>query len=60
MDNDKKYMSKEFNNFLKEENIMRQLSVKYIPQNNVAERANRRLVEMARYIMLQINLPRSM
>jgi len=29
MDNGKEYMSKEFNNFLKEEGITRQLSVKY-------------------------------
>lgn len=39
----------------------RQLSVKYTPQQNgVAERANRTLVEMARCIMLQANLPQSL
>jgi len=60
-DNGKEYLSKEFNNFLKEESITRQLSVEYTSQQNgVAERANRTLVEIARYIMLQANLPKLM
>jgi len=60
-DKSKEYMSKEFSNFLKEESITRQLNVKYTPQQNgVTEWANRTLVEMARYIILQVNLPRSM
>jgi len=50
-------MSKEFSNFLRKEGITRQLSVEYtLPENGVAERANT-LVEMARCIMLQTNLP---
>jgi len=54
-DNGKKYTSEEFSNFLRKENITRQLSVEYIAQQNgVAERVNFMLVEMARCIMLQI------
>jgi len=46
-------MSKEFNNFLREEDITRQLSVEYTPQQNgIAEQANRTLMEMSRCIML--------
>jgi len=42
MDNDKEYMSKEFNNILKEEDITRQLNVEYTPQRNgIANRTNR-------------------
>ncbi|CAK9827078.1 Retrovirus-related Pol polyprotein from transposon TNT 1-94, partial [Anthophora retusa] len=49
-DNGKEYVSNAFKNFLKEEGISRQLSVEYAPQQNgIAERANRTLVEMARY-----------
>jgi len=60
-DNGKEYVSKEFSDFLRQEGITRQLSVEYTPQQNgVAERANRTLVEMARCIMLQANLPQSM
>lgn len=52
-DNAKEYVSKEFNDFLEEEGIKRQLSVEYCPQQNgVAERANRTLVEMARCMLL--------
>jgi len=60
-DNGREYLSKDFNDFLKEEGIQRQLSVEYSPQQNgVAERANRTLVEMARCMMLQANLPDSL
>lgn len=60
-DNGREYLSKDFDNFLKEEGIQRQLSVEYTPQQNgVAERANRTLVEMARCLMLQVNLPDSL
>jgi hypothetical protein len=44
--------------FLEAEGISHQLTVEYTPQQNgVAERANRTLVEMARCILLQANLP---
>lgn len=58
IDNAKEYLSKEFNDFLKKEGIARQLTVEYTPQqNDVAERANRTLVEMARCMLLQANAP---
>lgn len=60
-DNAKEYVSKEFNDFLEEEGIKRQLSVEYCPQQNgVAERANRTLVEMARCMLLQSGVPDSL
>jgi len=60
-DNAKEYLSKEFNYFLEEEGIKRQLSVEYCPQQNgVAERANRTLVEMARCMLLQSGVPNSL
>lgn len=46
---------------MKSEGIIHQLSVEYTPQQNgVAERKNRTLVEMARCLMLQGNLPQSL
>lgn len=60
-DNGKEYLSNEFKSFLKKEGIAHQLSVEYTPQQNgVAERKNRTLIEMARCIMLQGNLPQSL
>lgn len=60
-DNGKEYLSKEFNDFLEDEGIKRQLSVEYCPQQNgVAERANRTLVEMARCMMSQSGVPNSL
>jgi len=53
-------MSKKFSNILKEEDITHQLNVEYTSQQNgVAEQANRTLVEIAKYIMLQANLTKS-
>lgn len=52
-DNGGEYINAEFNKYLKESGIARQLSVPHSPQQNgVAERANRTLVEMARTMML--------
>lgn len=60
-DNAKEYTSKEFDKYLEEKGITRQLTVEYTPQQNgVAERANRTLVEMARCLMLQAKLPNSL
>jgi len=60
-DNGREYLSREFQNFLEEEGIVHQTTVEYTPQQNgVAERANRTLIEMARCIMLQANLPESL
>lgn len=61
IDNGRKYLSKEFNEFLEEEGIKRQLSIEYCPQQNrVAERANRTLMEMARCMLLQSGVPESL
>lgn len=60
-DNGKEYLSNAFKNFLKNEGILHQLSVEYTPQQNeVAEHKNRTLVEMARCMLLQGNLPPSL
>ncbi|KAL0270911.1 UNVERIFIED_CONTAM: hypothetical protein PYX00_008181 [Menopon gallinae] len=60
-DNAREYLSKEFNNLLERNGISRQLSAEYTPQQNgIAERTNRTLVEMARCLMLQGNLPQSL
>jgi hypothetical protein len=48
------YLSKDPENFLKEEGIPRQLSVEYTPQQNGVA------VEMTRCMMLQGNLPDSL
>lgn len=46
-DNALQYKSKEFSDFLRRKELIRQLSVEYTPQQNgVAERANRTLVEI--------------
>lgn len=60
-DNGREYLSNNFKNFLKAEGIIHQLSVEYTPQQNgIAKQKNRILVEMARCIMLQGNLPQSL
>ena len=60
-DNGREYLSNEFKTFLQKEGIIHQLTVEYTPQQNgVAERANRTLVEMARCLMLQGQLPGSL
>lgn len=60
-DNAKEYLSHNFTQYLEQEGITRQLSTEYTPQQNgVAERANRTLVEMARTMLLESNLPKSL
>lgn len=60
-DNGTEYCSKEFNDFLRDEGIARELTVEYTPQQNgVSERSNRTLVEMARCMLIQANLPISL
>ncbi|CAK9827482.1 Retrovirus-related Pol polyprotein from transposon TNT 1-94 [Anthophora retusa] len=57
-DNGREYCSRKFEDFLKKEGIQHQLSVEYTPQQNgVAERQNRTLLDMARCMLLQSNLP---
>lgn len=54
------YCNRKFDNYLKENGIQRRLSVKYTPeQNGVAERKNRTLVEKARCLLIEANLPLS-
>jgi len=61
IDNPREYLSKEFTSFLENEDISRQLSVEYTPQQNgLAKRANRTLVEIARCLMSQANLLQSL
>lgn len=60
-DNAKEYISHNFTQYLEKEGISRQLSTEYTPQQNgVAERANRTLVEMARTMLLESKLPKSL
>ena len=57
-DNGTEYLSRELNNFVKENGIQRQLTVANNPeQNGKAERRNRTLVEMARCLLIQAGLP---
>lgn len=52
-DNGTEYVNGAFDSFLKENGIVRQLTVPYTPQQNgVAERFNRTLVEMARCMLV--------
>lgn len=57
-DNGKEYCNKEFDQCLEQNGIARRLSTPHTPQQNgVAERKNRMLIEMARCIMRQTNVP---
>lgn len=57
-DNGREYINGEFEDFLKEEGITRRLTVTHTPQQNgTAERMNRTLIEMARCMLLQSQLP---
>ena len=56
-DNGTEYCNKEFENYLKSEGIIRQLSVVDTPeQNGVAERINRTLLEIARALLKEAGL----
>lgn len=57
-DNGLEYCGKDFTDELEKSGIRRERTVEYTPQQNgVAERMNRTLVEMARCVMLQADLP---
>ena len=57
-DNGGEYLSKDFESYLKSKGINHELSAPYSPaQNGVAERFNRTLMESARAIMTQAELP---
>ena len=52
------FLSNEFKIFCAEKGIQRQLTAPYIPeQNGVAERKNRTVVEMARSLLKEKDLP---
>lgn len=57
-DNGTEYLNKESEEYLKRHGILRRLTIPYNPeQNGVAERKNRTLLEMARCLLIQSNLP---
>lgn len=56
-DNGGEYCSKEFTTYLQKEGVLHQLTVPYsAPQNGVAERLNRNVMEKARCMLLQAGL----
>jgi len=56
-DNGREYVNKQFDQYLSENGIVRQLSTAYCPQQNgVAERFNRTLIEMARSMLCHSGL----
>lgn len=60
-DNGREYINNQFDSYLQDNGILRQLTVAYTPQQNgVAERANRTLVEMARSMLIHANLPQNL
>jgi hypothetical protein len=59
-DNGSEYTSKNFTNFCKNHGILQQFTNVYTPQQNgVAERFNRSLVEKARCLLFDADLPKS-
>lgn len=60
-DNGTEFVNNNFDTYLKQHGIVRQLTVPYTPQQNgVAERFNRTLVEMARSMLVASNLDESL
>ncbi|XP_069361062.1 uncharacterized protein [Maniola hyperantus] len=58
-DNGTEYVNKRVSEFLKQNGIVHQLTVDYTPaQNGVSERANRTIVERARSMLAEANLPK--
>ena len=54
------YNSKEFESYCEEAGIQRHLTVAYSPhQNGIAERKNRTIVEMARSLLKEKDMPNS-
>jgi len=57
--NGKEYTSNQFNHFCEEVGIEHQLIAQYIPQQNrMSERKNYTIMEMARCLMFEKNLPK--
>lgn len=60
-DNGTEYINKNFNDYLKQHGVQRRLSAPYTPQSNgLAERKNRSLVEKARCLMLESQVPEAL
>ena len=60
-DNGAEYVNKEFAAYLSEEGILHQtICPGTPPQNGVAERKNRHLLEVARSLMFQMNVPKGL
>jgi transposase InsO family protein len=60
-DNKTKYMNKRFGEFLAEKGIMHQTSCPDTPpQNGVAERKNRHILEVTRSLMYTMNVPKKL
>lgn len=58
-DNGTEYVNRDFDNFLSSHGIMHQTScVNTAAQNGVAERKNRHLLEVARSLMFEMNVPK--
>lgn len=58
-DNTREYLSREFKNVLHKNGIAHQTTVPYNPQQNgLAERANRSIIERARCLLIDANLPK--
>lgn len=58
-DNGKEYINKHFRQVLEESGVVHQTTIPYTPeQNGVAERVNRTIVEKARTMLLDANLPK--
>ena len=59
-DNGKEYTSTKFNQFCEEAGIEHQLTASYTPkQNEVSERRNRSVMEMARCMLHEMELPKT-
>lgn len=59
-DNGTEFCNRKLDEYFKKKSIIRRLTVPHTPQQNgVAERRNRTLVESAKYMLMQANLPNS-
>ncbi|KAL0396346.1 UNVERIFIED_CONTAM: Copia protein [Sesamum calycinum] len=57
-DRGREYLSEQFKRICEDKGITRHLTIPYTPQQNgIAERRNRTLLEMARSMMVQANIP---
>ena len=57
-DNAKEYVSEQFQSFMLQNGILHQTSCVDTPQNGVAERKNRHLLEIARALLFQMQVPK--